>query len=38
LLDHICAHTPATVGRGYGVAELKDLACVIEKFPQYDVG
>ncbi len=38
LLDYICGHAPATVGRGYGVAELQDLARVIEKFPRYEVG
>ena len=29
LLDYICGHAPATVGRGYGEPTLKDLAQVI---------
>jgi integrase len=31
LLDYICGHAPATVGRGYGEPTLKDLAQVIQK-------
>jgi hypothetical protein len=36
LLDYICGHAPATVGRGYGEPTLKDLAQVIQRFPRYD--
>lgn len=35
VLDQICGHAPATVGRGYGAPELKDLTRVIQKFPRY---
>jgi integrase len=37
-LDHICGHAPATVGRGYGRAELRDLAAAIKRFPRYELG
>ena len=36
LLDYICGHAPATVGRGYGEPTLKDLAKVIQRFPRYN--
>jgi len=36
LLDYICGHAPATVGRGYGEPTLKDLAQVIQRFPRYE--
>jgi hypothetical protein len=36
MLDYICGHRPATVGRKYGEPELKDMARVIERFPHYD--
>jgi integrase len=35
LLDYICGHAPATVGRGYGKPDLRDLARVMGKFPRY---
>jgi integrase len=37
LLDYICGHAPATVGRGYGEPALKDMARVIERFPRYEI-
>jgi integrase len=37
LLDYICGHAPATVGRGYGEPVLKDMARVIERFPRYEI-
>jgi integrase len=36
ILDYICGHAPATVGREYGAPELKDMARVIERFPRYE--
>ena len=36
ILDYICGHAPATVGREYGAPMLQDMARVIEKFPRYD--
>jgi hypothetical protein len=38
LLDYICGHAPATVGREYGAPELKDMARIIERFPRYEIG
>jgi integrase len=37
MLDYICGHRPATVGRKYGEPELKDMARVIERFPRYEI-
>jgi integrase len=36
LLDHICGHAPATVGRAYGDPTLRDLAAALKKFPRYE--
>jgi integrase len=36
LLDYICGHAPATVGRAYGEPTLKDLAAALTKFPKYE--
>jgi integrase len=36
VLDYICGHAPATVGRTYGEPELRDLARFIERFPRYE--
>lgn len=36
ILDYICGHSPATVGRSYGAPSLKDMARLIEQFPRYD--
>jgi hypothetical protein len=38
LLDYICGHSPASVGRAYGEPTLRDMAAVIERFPRYDIG
>jgi integrase len=35
LLDAICGHAPATVGRGYGAPTLVDKAEALRKFPRY---
>lgn len=37
LLDYICGHAPATVGRAYGEPTLADMARVIEGFPRYSL-
>jgi integrase len=37
LLDYICGHAPATVGRSYGEPALKDMARVIKRFPRYEI-
>jgi integrase len=37
LVDYICGHAPASVGRSYGEADLQDLKRFIEKFPRFDV-
>jgi integrase len=36
MLDYICGHAPATVGRSYGEPTLRDMATEIERFPRYD--
>jgi integrase len=37
LLDAICGHAPATVGRAYGAPTLADKAAALSKFPRYKV-
>lgn len=37
LLDAICGHAPATVGRGYGAPTVADKARALAKFPRYTV-
>jgi hypothetical protein len=36
-LDTICGHAQATVGRGYGEADLPDKAEALRRFPRYKV-
>jgi integrase len=36
VLDVICGHTPAYVGRGYNVPTLRDMAEELKKFPRYE--
>jgi integrase len=38
VLDAICGHAPASVGRGYGTPELIDKAKELKKFPRYRIG
>jgi integrase len=38
ILDDICGHAPATVGRGYGRAPFEDMAAALKQFPRYDLG
>lgn len=38
MLDTICGHAPATVGRGYGEADLADKAEALRRFPRFKVG
>jgi integrase len=35
ILDDICGHAPATVGRGYGRASFDDMADALKQFPRY---
>jgi integrase len=35
MLDVICGHAPATVGRGYGEADLSDKAEALRRFPRF---
>lgn len=35
MLDTICGHAPATVGRGYGEADLADKAEALRRFPRF---
>jgi integrase len=35
MLDVICGHAPATVGRGYGEPELADKAAALRRFPRF---
>jgi integrase len=37
MLDVVCGHAPATVGRSYGVADLADKAEALRRFPRFDV-
>ena len=37
VLDVICGHTPAYVGRGYNVPTLSDMAEELKKFPRYEI-
>jgi integrase len=37
MLDVICGHAPATVGRGYGEADLADKAEALRRFPRFKV-
>jgi integrase len=37
MLDTICGHAPATVGRGYGEADLADKAEALRRFPRFKV-
>jgi integrase len=37
VLDVICGHTPAYVGRGYNVPTLGDMADELKKFPRYEI-
>jgi integrase len=37
ILDAIAGHTPISVGRGYGLPTLKDMADALKKFPRYDI-
>jgi integrase len=37
ILDVICGHAPAYVGRGYNVPTLGDMAEELEKFPRYAI-
>lgn len=34
VVDYICGHAPATVGRGYGTPTLADMARIIARFPK----
>jgi integrase len=38
ILDAICGHAPASVGRGYGTPDLIDKAKELKKFPRYSIG
>jgi integrase len=37
ILDAICGHAPATVGRAYGEPDLADKASALRKFPRFKV-
>jgi integrase len=37
LLDAIAGHAPISVGRGYGLPTLDDMAAAMKKFPRYDL-
>jgi hypothetical protein len=37
IIDAICGHAPATVGRAYGAPTLADKAAALSKFPRYKV-
>ena len=37
ILDAIAGHAPISVGRGYGLATLSDMAAALKKFPRYEV-
>ena len=33
----IAVHAPISVGRGYGLPTLSDMAAALKKFPRYEV-
>ena len=33
----IAGHAPISVGRGYGLPTLSDMAAALKKFPRYEV-
>jgi integrase len=37
ILDAIAGHAPISVGRGYGLPTLADMAAALKKFPRYDI-
>jgi integrase len=37
ILDTIAGHAPISVGRGYGLPTLADMAAALKKFPRYEV-
>ena len=37
ILDAIAGHAPISVGRGYGLPTLADLAAALTKFPRYEI-
>jgi integrase len=37
ILDDICGHAPATVGRGYGRASFEDMAAALKQFSRYEL-
>src|SRR5262249_31796750 len=37
ILDDICGHAPASVGRGYGPAPFEDKGAAPKQFPRYEV-
>jgi integrase len=37
LIDEICGHAPASIGRGYGKPTVSDLAAALVKFPKFEV-
>jgi integrase len=37
ILDAIAGHAPISVGRGYGLPTLADMAAALKKFPRYEV-
>jgi integrase len=38
MLDFICGHGPASVGRDYGPPELRDMAKALKEFPRFEIG
>jgi hypothetical protein len=37
ILDAIAGHAPITVGRGYDLPTLADMATALKKFPRYEI-
>jgi integrase len=37
ILDAIAGHAPISVGRGYGLPTLGDMAAALKKFPRYEI-
>jgi integrase len=37
ILDAIAGHAPISVGRGYGLPTLADMAAALKKFPRYEI-
>jgi hypothetical protein len=37
ILDAIAGHAPISVGRGYGLPTLSDMAAALKKFPRYEI-